>query len=93
MVGIYTAMLYTVRPLFKKLHNTLKIWIYQLLCKKITQFVYSFAQLGIIFTQLVSIFTQQLVGSYVSKGCVNFLNSGLIVYTMHFLLFIIKLKL
>ena len=66
--------MYTVRPLFKTLHNTLwNIWTYQQLCKKIAQLVYN-------FTQVVYFFAQQFVGSYVSQCCVNFLNSGLTVY-------------
>ena len=70
-----------------KLYTTLwNIWTYQQLCKKITQLVYNFTQIVYNFTQVVYFFTQQLVGSYVSQCCVNFLNSGLMVYpnTNHF---------
>ena len=64
-----------------KLYTTLwNIWTYQQLCKKITQLVYNLTQIVYNFTQVVYFFTQQLVGSYVSQCCVNFLNSGLTVY-------------
>ena len=41
--------------------------------------MYNFTQIVYNFTQVVYFFTQQLVGSYVSQCCVNFLNSGLTV--------------
>ena len=64
-----------------KLYTTLwNIWTYQQLGKKITQLVYNLTQIVYKFTQVVYFFTQQLVGSYVSQCCVNFLNSGLTVY-------------
>ena len=63
-----------------KLYTTLwNIWTYQQLCKKITQLVYNLTQVVYNFTQVVYFFTQQLVGSYVSQCCANFLNSGLTV--------------
>ena len=42
--------------------------------------MYNFTQIVYNFTQVVYFFTQQLVGSYVSQCCVNFLNSGLTVH-------------
>ena len=40
------------------------------------------------FTQVVYFFTQQLVGSYVSQCCVNFLNSGLAVYQLQYMMYL-----
>ena len=64
-----------------KLYTTLwNIWTYQQLCKKIHNLCTILHKLCTILHKLCIFFTQQLVGSYVSQCCVNFLNSGLTVY-------------
>ena len=56
------------------------IWTYQQLCKKLHNLCKILHNLCTILNKLCNFFTQQLVGSYVSQCCVNFLNSGLTVY-------------
>ena len=72
---------YTVRPLFKTLHNTVKHMNLPTVGYKIYTTCVQFNTNCVKFyTSCVIFFTQQLVGSYVSQCCVNFLNSGLTVY-------------
>ena len=75
-IGLRFTLLDRCLKLYTPLWN---IWTYQQLCKKNTLLVYNLTQIVYNFTQVVYFFTQQLVGSYVSQCCVNFLNSGLTV--------------